>query len=193
MYLLLCPSIAQLLGNLVPFKSFHLLGPRDNRKVILDHFLARIDISLTTFSAHSHNLLHLLIQLHLHIHVLLLGLHFLINGSWWCLNSPNRSWIRNSVIFLLSLFFLKTLIDLLLPELALSLLCFLFLSNFALFLLIELLDLIVEHVTLFDKIINSSSQLTCKHLLLVWLLFLPDRIGSNQFECVKSWLVDTRA
>ncbi len=68
----------------------------------------------------------------------------------WCLNCPNSGRVRNTVKVFLRLLFDQPLIHLLSPVFALSFLRFFLFTSLAQFLLIELLDLIIELVTLFD-------------------------------------------
>ena len=125
LYFLLGPSVAELLGNLMPFESFNLFGPSYLIKILLNHLLSCANISFATFAADPFDFFNLQVQCQLHIHVLLLGLHFFIHGPSRRLDCPDRWRVTHRVVLFLGLIFLYPLVNLLLPEFALSFLCFL--------------------------------------------------------------------
>ncbi len=84
---------------------------------------------------------------------------------------------------------MESIVDLLFPEFALSLLCFFLLTSLAQFLLVELLDLIIEFVTLLDKIVDSASELAGEQFLLLFLPLHSDRVSPDQLESVHRGLV----
>ncbi len=134
----------------MPFVRFNLFLPCDFGEVFFDHILSCANVSFTALQTHTFNLFYLLVQSMAHVLVLHFGLRFFISSSGWCLNCPNSRRVTYSVKFFLGLLFLQPLIHLFFPEFALSFLCFFLFTSIAQFLLIELLDLIIELVTLFD-------------------------------------------
>ena len=190
--LLLSPNVAQLFGHFVPFKSLDLFFASDLGQIVFDHFLASRDVPFSALQAHAFDLFHLEVQRVLHVLVLLDNLSFLLNTSLRRLNRPDRARVWHGIHFSDGLFILTSLVHLLLPNAALSFLHFSLRSRISFFLFIELLDLVVEFITLFDQVVDSFGHFSLNHLPLLFELLLPDRVLPEELECVDGGLSDPR-